>query len=95
LASQLHLALGPSSHLNRPVRAAHTPPTLRHTKEGVLAEPFNNTKKPGRGQRILPSAAFFCVMPSFFLYSMEWSFQAPLANSKLAVFLLLNVFPGL
>jgi len=85
---------GASSHLNRPVRAAHTPPTLRHTKEGVLAEPFNNTKKPGRGQRILPSAAFFLRYAVIFSLFDGMELPGAVGQSKLAVFLLLNVFPG-
>jgi hypothetical protein len=43
-----------------PDRVAHTLPSLRHTKGCVLAEPSNNNKKRGRGQRIgAPSARIF------------------------------------
>jgi hypothetical protein len=37
-------------------RASHTLPPLRHTNGGVLAEPFNNSKKREWGQSILVRA---------------------------------------
>ena len=40
-----------------PGRAAPRPRPSRHTFGGVLAQPFYNSKKTGRGQRILPHAS--------------------------------------
>src|ERR1039457_3946820 len=38
------------------------PSPLRHTDRGVLAQPFNHTKKYGRGQRILPHPPDFFAL---------------------------------
>jgi hypothetical protein len=38
-----------------PSPAVRTISPSRHTERDVLAEPFNNIKKPGRGQRFTPS----------------------------------------
>ena len=52
LAGKPHLAREPTCPM-LPDLVAHTYPALRHTEECVLAEPFNNSKKLERGQRIL------------------------------------------
>ena len=51
---QLPLALGITARTLLPDRATRTPPPLRHTNGGVLAEPSYNSKKWGLGQRIPP-----------------------------------------
>ena len=43
----------------QPDRAFRTPPLSRHTNRGVLAEPFNNSKKSGWGQCVLPHPSIF------------------------------------
>jgi hypothetical protein len=43
----------------QPDRAFPTPPPSRHTNRDVLAEPFNNSKKSGWGQCVLPHPSIF------------------------------------
>jgi hypothetical protein len=46
--------LGNQRRQLQPDRAAPTPPPSRHTDKGVLAQPFNNSKKSVWGQISLP-----------------------------------------
>jgi hypothetical protein len=46
--------LGNQHRQLQPDRPAPTPPPSRHTDKGVLAQPFNNSKKSGWGQMSLP-----------------------------------------
>jgi hypothetical protein len=62
LASQLRLTMGPAP----PIQAWPGCPLrfqpLGHTGRGVLAEPFNNNKKSGWGQRFLPHPGKYSVL---------------------------------
>jgi len=56
----------------QPDRAVQRFQPLGHTASCVLAEPSNNNKKSGRGQRFPPHPGDY-----FQFYSIECSFQTP------------------
>ena len=90
LAGQLRLTMGIST-----AKFSLAGPSLRfrplgHTASRVLAEPFNNNKKSGWGQRFLPHPD-----ENSPLYSIDCSFQAPFSKAKSAWRLVLSLLPGL